>query len=182
MCIVYQNGQNPCLRIPQAFQQSLFLFSFSDICRVCRCEASSDRPLFHPCICTGSIKYIHQECLLQWLRYSKKEFCELCNHRFSFTPSEFIVEELPSSYVDIALVDLFRHFGPKLVPKVISGLIKVVGKGPNPNLFLSRPQSTLRNFKVVLKFHSVVHINSSKLFQSWPELEPVFYLAPSLLP
>lgn len=57
-----------------------------DICRVCRCEAQSDRPLFHPCICTGSIKWIHQDCLMQWMRYSRKEYCELCGHRFSFTP------------------------------------------------------------------------------------------------
>lgn len=57
-----------------------------DICRVCRCEGSSDRPLFHPCICTGSIKFIHQDCLVQWLRYSRKEYCELCKHRFHFTP------------------------------------------------------------------------------------------------
>ncbi|XP_071785364.1 E3 ubiquitin-protein ligase MARCHF6-like [Asterias amurensis] len=57
-----------------------------DICRVCRSEGSSDRPLFHPCICTGSIKFIHQDCLLQWLKHSKKEYCELCMHRFSFTP------------------------------------------------------------------------------------------------
>ncbi|KAH0551277.1 hypothetical protein KQX54_001337 [Cotesia glomerata] len=58
----------------------------ADICRVCRSEGLSDRPLFHPCICTGSIKWIHQECLLQWMRYSRKEYCELCGHRFSFTP------------------------------------------------------------------------------------------------
>ena len=64
------------------------LYSLGDICRVCRCEGTAERPLFHPCICTGSIKYIHQECLLQWLKYSKKEFCELCSHRFSFTPSK----------------------------------------------------------------------------------------------
>ncbi|XP_072013258.1 LOW QUALITY PROTEIN: E3 ubiquitin-protein ligase MARCHF6-like [Amphiura filiformis] len=57
-----------------------------DICRVCRSEGSSDRPLFHPCICTGSIRYIHQECLVQWLKHSKKEYCELCMHRFAFTP------------------------------------------------------------------------------------------------
>ncbi|ODN03068.1 E3 ubiquitin-protein ligase MARCH6 [Orchesella cincta] len=57
-----------------------------DICRVCRSEGSPDRPLFYPCVCTGSIKYIHQDCLVQWLRYSRKEYCELCNHRFSFTP------------------------------------------------------------------------------------------------
>lgn len=57
-----------------------------DICRVCRCEGTPDRPLFHPCICTGSIKWIHQECLVQWMRYSRKEYCELCGYRFSFTP------------------------------------------------------------------------------------------------
>ncbi|CAN7991019.1 unnamed protein product [Ixodes hexagonus] len=57
-----------------------------DICRVCRSEGAPDKPLFHPCICTGSIKYIHQDCLVQWLKYSRKEYCELCNHRFSFMP------------------------------------------------------------------------------------------------
>lgn len=60
--------------------------SNADICRVCRSEGVADRPLFHPCICTGSIKWIHQECLVQWMRYSRKEYCELCGHRFSFTP------------------------------------------------------------------------------------------------
>ena len=34
----------------------------------------------------GSIKYIHQECLTQWMKYSRKEFCELCGHHFSFAP------------------------------------------------------------------------------------------------
>lgn len=60
--------------------------SGADICRVCRSEGLADRPLFHPCICTGSIKWIHQDCLVQWMRYSRKEYCELCGYRFSFTP------------------------------------------------------------------------------------------------
>uniref|UniRef100_H3CLH0 E3 ubiquitin-protein ligase MARCHF6 n=1 Tax=Tetraodon nigroviridis TaxID=99883 RepID=H3CLH0_TETNG len=58
----------------------------ADICRVCRSEGTQDRPLYHPCVCTGSIKFIHQECLLQWLKHSRKEYCELCQHRFAFTP------------------------------------------------------------------------------------------------
>lgn len=37
-----------------------FIF-VEDICRVCRCEGTADKPLYHPCICTGSIKYVHQE-------------------------------------------------------------------------------------------------------------------------
>ncbi|XP_041039741.1 E3 ubiquitin-protein ligase MARCH6 isoform X3 [Carcharodon carcharias] len=60
--------------------------SWSDICRVCRSEGTPDKPLYHPCVCTGSIKFIHQECLVQWLKHSRKEYCELCKHRFAFTP------------------------------------------------------------------------------------------------
>lgn len=45
-----------------------------------------EKPLYHPCVCTGSIKFIHQECLVQWLKHSRKEYCELCKHRFAFTP------------------------------------------------------------------------------------------------
>uniref|UniRef100_A0A8C2A9J7 E3 ubiquitin-protein ligase MARCHF6 n=1 Tax=Cyprinus carpio TaxID=7962 RepID=A0A8C2A9J7_CYPCA len=59
----------------------------ADICRVCRSEGTQDKPLYHPCVCTGSIKFIHQECLVQWLKHSRKEYCELCKHRFAFTPS-----------------------------------------------------------------------------------------------
>ncbi len=41
---------------------ALCISYFSDICRVCRMEeVSTDRPLFYPCVCTGSIKYVHQE-------------------------------------------------------------------------------------------------------------------------
>jgi len=82
-----------------------------DICRVCRCEGAPDRPLFHPCICTGSIKFIHQDCLLQWLKYSKKEFCELCSHRFSFTPiySPDMPKRLPLSIIFSGFLGTVAH-------------------------------------------------------------------------
>lgn len=68
-----------------------------DICRVCRIAGDDDQPLFHPCLCTGSIKYVHQNCLLEWLKYSKKDVCELCNHKFAFRPvyREDMPERLP---------------------------------------------------------------------------------------
>uniref|UniRef100_A0A8B9MMQ8 E3 ubiquitin-protein ligase MARCHF6 n=1 Tax=Accipiter nisus TaxID=211598 RepID=A0A8B9MMQ8_9AVES len=69
-------------------QADNILVAFSaDICRVCRSEGTPEKPLYHPCVCTGSIKFIHQECLVQWLKHSRKEYCELCKHRFAFTPS-----------------------------------------------------------------------------------------------
>ena len=56
----------------------------TSLCRVCHCEAEEDRPLFYPCNCSGSIKFIHEDCLVEWLRVSKKETCELCGQQFKF--------------------------------------------------------------------------------------------------
>ncbi|GMG44129.1 unnamed protein product [Ambrosiozyma monospora] len=53
-------------------------------CRICRCEGTPDDPLFHPCKCRGSIKYIHQECLTAWLAHSNKKICDICKTPFAF--------------------------------------------------------------------------------------------------
>ncbi|KAG0634493.1 hypothetical protein HOY80DRAFT_523573 [Tuber brumale] len=56
-----------------------------DHCRICRSEGSREEPLFHPCKCSGSIKFVHQDCLLEWLQHSQKKHCELCKTPFHFT-------------------------------------------------------------------------------------------------
>uniref|UniRef100_A0A0N4ZYY7 RING-type E3 ubiquitin transferase n=1 Tax=Parastrongyloides trichosuri TaxID=131310 RepID=A0A0N4ZYY7_PARTI len=73
----------------------------TDICRVCR--LSGDEPLYYPCKCIGTIKYVHQKCLTEWLKHSKKEACELCNHKFSFKP--IYKADMPSS---LPLTVMFR--------------------------------------------------------------------------
>ncbi|KAK6045688.1 zinc finger, C3HC4 type [Cooperia oncophora] len=77
--------------------------SSADMCRVCRGE---DGHLYYPCLCTGSIKYVHQECLTEWLKYSKKEVCELCNYKYSFQP-------------------IYRHDMPKALPlvEILKGVV-----------------------------------------------------------
>jgi hypothetical protein len=69
------------------------------ICRICYSEEESDdNPLIQPCICSGSMKYIHLECLKHWLRTSifeqientnscciylyKTPECELCKTKY----------------------------------------------------------------------------------------------------
>ncbi|GAP89800.1 putative E3 ubiquitin-protein ligase MARCH6 [Rosellinia necatrix] len=56
-----------------------------DTCRICRGEATDTEPLFFPCKCSGSIKYVHQDCLMEWLSHSQKKHCELCKTAFRFT-------------------------------------------------------------------------------------------------
>jgi len=57
-----------------------------EVCRVCRSGNEPNRPLFYPCRCNGSIKYVHQDCLLTWLSHSRVEYCELCKTKYTFTP------------------------------------------------------------------------------------------------
>ena len=55
-------------------------------CRVCHAEGEPNRPLFHPCKCDGSVKFVHQDCLMEWLKVSRQSQprCELCGEVFSF--------------------------------------------------------------------------------------------------
>ncbi|PWZ05336.1 putative E3 ubiquitin ligase SUD1 [Zea mays] len=57
-----------------------------DVCRICRNRGDEDHPLRYPCACSGSIKFVHQDCLLQWLDHSNSRQCEVCKHAFSFSP------------------------------------------------------------------------------------------------
>jgi len=52
-------------------------------CRLCRCGEEVGL-LFHPCACKGSIQYVHEACLVTWLRISDKRVCELCLTEFEF--------------------------------------------------------------------------------------------------
>lgn len=56
-----------------------------DTCRICHGEGSLEEPLFYPCKCSGSIKFVHQSCLVEWLAHSQKKHCELCKTPFRFT-------------------------------------------------------------------------------------------------
>ncbi|KAE8383372.1 hypothetical protein BDV26DRAFT_251609 [Aspergillus bertholletiae] len=56
-----------------------------DTCRICRGEGTEEEQLFYPCKCSGSIKFVHQACLVEWLSHSQKKHCELCKTPFHFT-------------------------------------------------------------------------------------------------
>ena len=48
-------------------------------CRICH-SVTDLETLVSPCLCTGSMKYVHESCLLNWLKSSVKTNCELCLH------------------------------------------------------------------------------------------------------
>ncbi|KIY65813.1 hypothetical protein CYLTODRAFT_492008 [Cylindrobasidium torrendii FP15055 ss-10] len=88
-----------------------------DTCRICSAPAEPDQPLFHPCKCSGTIRYIHQDCLTTWLAHSKKKTCDVCKHSYSFTkvyaadmptrlPPTLVARRLVQQAFNIVLVSL----------------------------------------------------------------------------
>jgi len=60
-----QLGQRTCLslsccRAVTYIKRGIICFPI-DTCRICSGPAEPDEPLFHPCKCSGTIRYIHQE-------------------------------------------------------------------------------------------------------------------------
>ncbi|XP_070772408.1 E3 ubiquitin-protein ligase MARCHF8 isoform X1 [Enoplosus armatus] len=53
-----------------------------DCCRICHCEGDDESPLITPCHCTGSLRFVHQSCLQQWIKSSDTRCCELCKYEF----------------------------------------------------------------------------------------------------
>ncbi|KAF8141917.1 hypothetical protein EV363DRAFT_1151445 [Boletus edulis] len=66
-----------------------------DTCRICSAPGEPGQPLFYPCKCSGTIRYIHQDCLTTWLSHSKKKTCDVCKHPYSFT--KVYASDMPAS-------------------------------------------------------------------------------------
>lgn len=55
------------------------------ICRICLDNVDQGQ-LIAPCKCSGSTKYAHEHCLLQWFFKSSKKSCEVCLGQVNVTP------------------------------------------------------------------------------------------------
>lgn len=77
------------------------------ICRICYTEESEeDNPLVQPCICAGSMKYIHLKCLKHWINtrsFDKVESNDLC--------SIYILKPVECELCKTKFPDFIRHNG-----------------------------------------------------------------------
>ncbi|KAI0048750.1 hypothetical protein FA95DRAFT_1007728 [Auriscalpium vulgare] len=78
-----------------------------DTCRICSAPAEPEQPLFYPCKCSGTIRYIHQDCLTTWLAHSKKKTCDVCKHPYAFT--KVYAEDMPQHLPSVLLVRRFAQ-------------------------------------------------------------------------
>ena len=96
-------------------------------CRICY-SGSDDEPLISPCDCMGSIAHIHNSCLREWLKHSKKygdgAICEICGSRYmginvnneEFNIVKFVAESvficwcIFFNYITFIILSLFYQY------------------------------------------------------------------------
>ncbi|XP_065370194.1 E3 ubiquitin-protein ligase MARCHF8 [Calliphora vicina] len=54
----------------------------SIVCRICHNSEDPDK-LVSPCLCKGSLTYVHINCLERWISMSRCTICELCQFQYS---------------------------------------------------------------------------------------------------
>ncbi|CAR28188.1 hypothetical protein ZYGR_0N06800 [Zygosaccharomyces rouxii] len=102
-------------------------------CRICRGEAVSDNALYHPCKCKGSIKYIHESCLLEWTASKNIDVskpgttvnCDICHHPINFktTYAENMPERIPLSLFLKKSTISFLSFLKVKVTSILAGFL-----------------------------------------------------------
>ncbi|XP_062417699.1 E3 ubiquitin-protein ligase MARCH7 isoform X2 [Pungitius pungitius] len=79
-----------------------------DLCRICQMgRESASNPLIQPCRCTGSLLYVHQDCIKRWLRSKISSgtnleaitTCELCKEKLRLNIDNFDIQELYRTHV-----------------------------------------------------------------------------------
>lgn len=76
--------------------------------RICHCEGDIDTPLIAPCYCAGSLRFVHQVCLQQWIKSSNIRCCELCKFQFIMQ-----TKTKPFSQVNLYYTNHLLHFHTK---------------------------------------------------------------------
>ncbi|PAA73628.1 hypothetical protein BOX15_Mlig008835g1 [Macrostomum lignano] len=79
------------------------------ICRICHsseteamapasdnnsdCQTAAANPLISPCLCSGTLKYVHRDCLQYWVKSQDIKMCELCHFGFIMSVSTKPISE-----------------------------------------------------------------------------------------
>ena len=156
------------------------------LCRICYGEEETpDNPLVQPCICSGSMKYIHLNCLKTWINTSvniklesteycnvytyKPAECELCKTNFpDFIRHRGKLYEILDFYSDF---DSFLIFECLITDKTLNKFIYVVNLDiPNNKINFGRGHSSnvLLNDISVSRLHCFLKIDkhAKKIFIS----------------
>jgi hypothetical protein len=84
-------------------------------CRICLDEENDNSKLIVPCLCKGSMKYIHPTCLDKLRKSNPNEYynCKICEYKYKIRPT-ILAKYLRSKFI-IALITLIVYMSFALI-------------------------------------------------------------------
>ena len=158
--------------------------SINKICRICYMEEDDkeNNPLFNPCICSGSMKYIHYNCLKHWITnkcYTKIETlnknciiynikpleCELCKTLFpdviTKNGKSYKISELKPEYEN------YLFFESLTLDKNKNKYYYILSLNENDNIILvgrDKESHVLFSDISVSRIHCIFHIENNDIY------------------
>ena len=107
-------------------------------CRICFLDHQEEgNRLFSPCLCTGTQKFIHEQCLMRWMEYDEEvqTRCKTCLYEWEFADDDW----LRSFFLDTGTAQLLTTIMLIIGFVVLSALV-----------FKSRRSSSARTLLAIL--------------------------------
>ncbi|XP_078662028.1 E3 ubiquitin-protein ligase MARCHF8-like [Branchiostoma floridae x Branchiostoma belcheri] len=131
--------------------------SYRFMCRICHDGEDEEDAMISPCLCSGSLQYCHQECLLKWLGWKSSWTCELCSHDFSIVNHGL---KRPSKWKCVKL-DATERWSMVVLLLALSAIIGstyfLVWSFTNP---MSEQQKTAPEFQVCYALYVILNLFS----------------------
>ena len=94
-------------------------------CRICFETLSIPKDLINPCKCTGSMRYVHEECLKLWILSSRQDIkeatCDICKHPFTME-----IKLARKCSCEVKTDECFNLFIFPIVILIISAILTIV--------------------------------------------------------
>ena len=149
------------------------------LCRFCFEDENDDSKIISPCMCKGSMKYVHHTCLIKWIQSSSKYFCPVCKYNYEYTEkSKNIKIGLLYKYADFISIILlvFLILSLIIIPNIILFSLKLLNKNEIWRINLKVIMRTLKlftyitfiiitylgkyNTNLLAKIYNSIHINN----------------------
>nr|CDS21168.1 E3 ubiquitin protein ligase MARCH8 [Echinococcus granulosus] len=98
--------------------RSVPIISSPDIplCRICHdSDSRSCGQLIAPCLCDGSLKYVHRMCLQRWLDISQLKKCELCHYEFKMSKRAMLMRKRDLRDISVEELGMALAFEPTVL-------------------------------------------------------------------
>lgn len=135
------NSVRPAMIVPRSETESIETIQSSDeyghSCRICRYFRSDMILIPSPCLCSGSVGFVHLKCLQRWMRFKSDNHCEICHQEYSISPEKRNYKQLFRSF-----------FRSKYLGSIMKTLLSLISVTPLAYFTLSQLITTIDSLEI----------------------------------